>query len=208
MPKYIFIFFLMLCVIAGPVQAAEELTYSGFLGDYSRMKSYPHAPGVSTATSPAKELRQYKKVMLSSVELKFAPDSGPLPITDWQLKELEEFLRQKTRQLLSAQFDVVREPAEDVLVFRLGITDITPNEVITQTEWDPKNPDMEIGHATVEADFVVSTTGERVFAMIDERASLRYQDILGSYSWWKTDDIYSRWRETFSQIVDEQYGRY
>lgn len=208
MLKYLLITLLLTLIIGGPARAEDELTYSGFLGDYSQLKSYPHEPGVLTATSPAKSLGDYKKVMLSSVQLKFALDSGPLPLTDWQVKELEEYLRQKTRQFLSTQFDVVREPGPDVLLFRLGITDITPHEIYAPAVWDPKKPGMDIAHATVEADFVVSTTGERVFAIIDERASLRYRDILGTYTWRHIDEIYSQWSEVFSSIVAEHYGRY
>lgn len=208
MPKYFFIIFLLACIICGPARAEDELTYSGFLGDYSQLKSYPHEPGVLTASNPAKSLGDYKKVMLSNVHLKFAPDSGTPPLTDWQIKELEEALRQKTRQFLSTQLDVVREQEPEVLLFRLGITDITPHEINTPVQWDPKKPGMDVAHATVEADFVVSTTGERVFAIVDERASLRYQDILGTYTWWNTEDLYAQWSEVFSSIVAEHYGRY
>ncbi|MGE0267530.1 MAG: DUF3313 family protein [Candidatus Omnitrophota bacterium] len=207
MPKHFILALFFICLIVAPVRAAEEpLVYSGFLGDYAKFKSYPHEPGVSTETHPTLDMYDYKKVMISDIEVRFAPDVDPLPLTRRQVKVLQESLRQKTRQFLSTQFDVVREPGDDVLVFRLGITDIVPHDIHTPA-WDPRNPGLMISFATIETDFVVSTTGERIFAILDERASRRYQVILGSLAWWHTDDLFTQWGDVFRGIINEQYGR-
>lgn len=165
---------LMAPLIAAALLAACATTppaQSGFLSDYSALKPDKYGrPGLLWAEKQGFDWKTYRKVMLDPVVVYYHPQAGSKAIQPEELARLATYFREAVIAELQGTYPVVTAPGPDVLRIRAAITDVVPaspalNVVTTAVAFVP----LDLGGAAIEAEFLDSTTGERLAAMIDRK---------------------------------------
>lgn len=166
-------------ILIAPLAAAALLAacattppaQSGFLADYAALKPDKYGrPGLLWAEKQGFDWKKYRKVMLDPVVVYYHPQAGSKAIQPDELAKLAAFFREAVVNELQGAYPVVAAPGPDVLRIRAAITDVVPaspalNVVTTAVAFVP----LDLGGAAIEAEFLDSTTGDRLAAMIDRK---------------------------------------
>ncbi len=164
------------CTTAPPSQ-------SGFLADYSGLKPDKHGnAGLLWAEKQGFDWKRYRKVMLDPVVVYYHPQAASKAIQPDELAKLASYFREAVVAELGTAYPVVTTPAPDVLRIRAAITDVVPaspalNAVTTVVAFVP----LDLGGAAIEAEFVDSTTNERLAAMVERKKGSSF-DLKGGFS--------------------------
>lgn len=139
--------------------AFRDVTYSGYLGDYSRLVTSPRHPG--TLYEQSARLSGYGSFIVEPFT--FLPERTVRGerISDGDASELARALRDETVAALSLLHPVVEKPGPGVATIRAAITALAGSRV------DPSSGQVQIGGAAVEIEIVDSLTRERLAAAIE-----------------------------------------
>ncbi len=157
----------------GEVQAQSTRTrisrYSGFLGDYSKLKRSRELKGAMSYENPSKSLKEYDKFMIDRVVVHFAPNAKGVGVDPIKVQQVAEYFHRELWQALSIRYQVVNTPGPGVLRLRAAITDIKTTVPIMNIHPGTKLLGFGLGGASMEGEAVDSQTGERVLAVVDVR---------------------------------------
>ena len=133
--------FCAMVVACTTAKVTEEKEYSGFLSDYSQLQ-----PGVSADqaavpvlrwTSPLLAERNYSKIMIDPIALYPAPQPGP-QLRSEVLTSMLVYLNKAMRTEVAKKYEIVSEPASDVVRLRAAITGVKTNpEALAAYEYIP-----------------------------------------------------------------------
>ncbi len=152
----------------GEVQAQSK-RYSGFLGDYSKLKRSRQLKGAMSYENPSKSLGQYNKFMIDRVVVHFAPNAKGIGIDPFKVQQVADYAHRELWQALSIRYQVVNTPGPGVLRLRVALTDIKTNVRLMNIHPGTKLLGFGLGGASMEGEAVDSQTGERVLAVVDSR---------------------------------------
>ncbi len=156
------------CGSLGEVQAQSK-RYSGFLGDYSKLKRSRQLKGAMSYENPSKSLGQYNKFMIDRVVVHFAPNAKGIGIDPFKVQQVADYAHRELWQALSIRYQVVNTPGPGVLRLRVALTDIKTNVRLMNIHPGTKLLGFGLGGASMEGEAVDSQTGERVLAVVDSR---------------------------------------
>ena len=156
----------------GAVQAQSK-RYSGFLGDYSKLKKSRKLKGAMSYENPSKSLGQYNKFMIDRVVVHFAPNAKGIGIDPFKVQQVADYAHRELWQALSIRYQVVNTPGPGVLRLRVALTDIKTTVPIMNihpgTKLLGQGIGFGLGGASMEGEAIDSQTGERVLAVVDSR---------------------------------------
>jgi len=182
--KLILLPVITLCVIiaacSSETSTPEKEQYSGFLSDYSQLEKMNVSSGEASVPvlgwiSPALTDHNYAKIMIDPIVLYPAPQPGPQVRSD-VLASIQSYLNKAVREQVSKKYEIVNEPARDVIRLRSAITGVkTTTEDLAAYEYIPVALVFaEVSKATGERDEVIelfleaeladSLSGERMAA--------------------------------------------
>lgn len=156
---------------------------SGFLSDYSALKPDKYGkPGLMWSEKQGFDWKKYRKVMLDPVVVYYHPQASSKAILPEELAKLATFFREAVATELQGAYPIVSAPGPDVLRIRAAITDVVPaspalNVVTTAVAFVP----LDLGGAAIEAEFLDSTTNERLAAMVDRKRGSSF-DMKGGFT--------------------------
>ena len=156
------------CGSLGEVQAQSK-RYSGFLGDYSKLKRSRQLKGAMSYENPSKSLKEYDKFMIDRVVVHFAPNAKGIGIDPFKVQQVADYAHRELWQALSIRYQVVNTPGPGVLRLRVALTDIKTNVRLMNIHPGTKLLGFGLGGASMEGEAVDSQTGERVLAVVDSR---------------------------------------
>jgi len=113
--------------------AAQQLTSyetSGFLGSYANFKPSSEDQPNLVYLNPARDLRQYNKVLIDHVVVYFNPESKNKGVDPVQLNQLTQYFHQAIVDALKDRYPIVDRPGEGVLRIRTAITDVEPGSPV------------------------------------------------------------------------------
>jgi Protein of unknown function (DUF3313) len=183
--------------------------FSGFLGDYSMLEKGEKGMANYVYFDHATDWSKYTKIYIQNIDLWKSndPDSplGKLSKDDQQM--LVNFLHTAADNALRKDFEIVDKAGPDTLVIHAAITD-------TGKSWPVLNlvstvypaallisygkqaftgTGSFVGKVRIEANFTDGVTGQRVAAVVDERAGTKalrtkfdgsWGDVKLSFDWW------------------------
>lgn len=116
--------FSLIAAVAGPSDAQDN--EGSFLRDYSKLQPAPDNPFEELYIAPdaMKRASQYTAVMIDQPELFVHPDSKYQGIKPDDMKAIADSLREAVANELKEGYQVVDQPAANVLYVRLAIGDI------------------------------------------------------------------------------------
>ncbi|MCA9405524.1 MAG: DUF3313 domain-containing protein [Candidatus Omnitrophica bacterium] len=170
--------FLMILLLVG-CSTAGKTKYSGFLNDYSRMQPSEEMKGLMVEEGPMEELQFYEAFMVDPVVAYLDPEVEQ-KIKPEKLDELVNLFHEElVLALEEAGYKVVDEPGENVLLIRAAITEIDPSMPLLNIHWSTTLAGWGTGGASLEAEFLDSKTGDRIFAIVDARKGRKFLNVKG-----------------------------
>ncbi|MEW6356170.1 MAG: DUF3313 domain-containing protein [Planctomycetota bacterium] len=168
--------------------ASKPPKFSGFLGDYSALQPDPKEPSILYWEKPNVEWRRYTKLWIDVPEVYPNPDAKERDLDPAEMKKLAEYFRQAAVDAVADKYPVTGEAGPDVLRIRAAITDIIPtrskvNILVSAAAMFPVAVDL--GGASMECEFLDSTTNTRLAAVVDSRKA----------SWWSMKDAFRGWSD-------------
>lgn len=207
-PWFLFVSFLL--AVSGC--AAQKPIPSGFLGDYSSFtqEESDGVEGLYCQKHPKKDLGQYSRFIVDPVIIHLRPEVevDEYKVTAEELKELADCFRNEVVAVLKDGYAVVKKPGVGgVIRLRIAITDVEPNTPFLNVHWVTSLPGMGLGGASMEAEFIDTQSGERIFAFIDSRKGKRYKKIKGLTRWGHSKDIFKQWANLIRERIDCHHGK-
>ena len=159
------------------VPAGKE--YSGFLKDYSQLKSNPGLDGTALtylSTDALKNVHRYIAVIVDPVEVYVSSDTDTSKLPPKAGVAAANYFHKALVHAVSGAFPVVDQPGPLVLRLRSAIVGIDAgNEIAPADRPDDPNNAMNravnITKVSTEIELLDSETGEQIAAMVD-RANL------------------------------------
>ena len=117
----------MLClfyVFSFQVQAAEKISYTGFLDRYPAFKLDPDFKDVYMWRNPKANLKKYSKIMVAPLEIWLSPDSEYKGLTADQIGLVNRMYQFTMIETMEPDYPIVSKPGNDVLVLRVALTNV------------------------------------------------------------------------------------
>jgi hypothetical protein len=187
----------------------SEKDFSGFLGDYSMLQKGNGAEANYIYIDKSADWANYTKVYIKPIELWKSndPDSPLGKLSQENQQMLVNFVHTALANALESDFQIVDQPGPDVLVIHGAITDAKKSWpilnlvssvypaalVISYGKQAFTGTGTGVGVVRVEAEFTDGQTGQRVAAIVDERAGTKalrtkfdgtWGDVKLAFDWW------------------------
>lgn len=197
--------------------AAPKDVQSGFLKDYSQLQPGP-ADGIDQLyTKPGMDLKKYRRVMLDEAQFFLKKDAANQGLQASELKELSDTFHRAVFEALGTAYPVVTQPGSDVLRIRLAITDVATSNptmsgittvlpvglAISVAKKATTGAHTGVGGASMEVEFLDSTTNELLAAGIDtfDGSKMSGFSKLGA-----TKEAFEFWAQRLRVTLDKAHG--
>jgi hypothetical protein len=185
--------------------------FSGFLGDYSMLKKGDGHEADYAYFDKSADWAKYTKIYIKPIELWKSDDKdsklGRLSKEDQQM--LVSFFHTALANALEKDFTIVDQAGPDVLVIHGAITEANASHpvldlvstvypaalVLSYGKQLITGTGTGVGAVRIEADFTDGQSGQRVAAVVDERAGTKalrtkfdgyWGDLKLAFDWWAT----------------------
>jgi hypothetical protein len=130
--KLLSIAVISLCLSAGCAgQKMAVKSYSGFLGDYSKLEAGPEGGIDQRYINPGVDFKKYNKIMLDQVRFYFKDSAADKGIDADEMKELSDNFSRAMIDTLGSAYPLTTKPGPNVIRLRVAITDLElPNRAI------------------------------------------------------------------------------
>ena len=177
------------CILIGIMLSGCATTppQSGFLKDYSILKQDPQDESLLWWEKKGINWQRYKKLIIDPVVIYLHPEAKNRQIEPDVMKELVDYFRNTVIEEVRDSFPVVNESGHDVLRIRAAITDLIPvNPLINAVAIVGVGLPVDMGGAAMEAEFLDSTTGELLGAVVDKKLGVPVHpgDIIAGFTTW------------------------
>lgn len=151
--------------------ASKPPEAAGLLGQDWQLKPDKYGkPGLLWAEKPGFDWKQYRRVQLDPVLVYYHPRAGSKAIQPEELKKLADYFREAVIAELGDAYPVTNESAPDVLRIRAAITDVVPaNPALNAATTVLALVPMDLGGASIEAEFIDSVSGSTLAAMAERK---------------------------------------
>ena len=126
-------FVVMILVLMFLSACATAPPHSGFLHDYSNLKSDPEDDSLLWWEKENIDWKRYKKLMIDPVVIYLHPEAQNRQIDPVVLKELTDYFRSSVIVEVQDAYPVVDKSGHGVLRIRAAITDIIPANPLINT---------------------------------------------------------------------------
>jgi len=201
--------------------AAQQLTSyetSGFLGSYANFKPSSEDQPNLVYLNPARDLRQYNKVLIDHVVVYFNPESKNKGVDPVQLNQLTQYFHQAIVDALKDRYPIVDRPGEGVLRIRTAITDVEPGSpvkgaaatiipvgaTISIIKKSTTGSNMAVGRASMEIELLDSLSSVRLAAAIDRREG---GTKVVSGKWAAIEEAFNYWAQKLRVWLDKERAK-
>ena len=199
----------------------SKVKQSGFLTDYPEFKK-GRSGGVDLVyVKEGVDFKSYDKIMMDQVKFYFKEDSEYKGLDAETLKELSDAFHLAMVKALQDEYPFVSEPGLGVLRVRFAITEveaaipvvasitsvIPAGVALSIVKKGVTGEHMNVGGATMEAEFLDAQTNERVGVVIDDREGKKYKVQDGLTKWGYTKEVFEIWAKLFREFLDEVHGK-
>ncbi len=194
-----------------PSGCANAPPQSGFLQDYAALHQDPEDKSLFWYEIPNVNWKKYPKLMIDPVVVYLHPEAKNRQIDPEALSELTEYFRNAVIEEVQDVYPVVDKPGPDVLRIRAAITDIIPaNPLINTTMVLAVGLPVDMGGASMEAEFLDATTHKPLGAVVDKKVGIPVNPedyLVGFTTWGHAKTACDAWAELLRESLDEVHGR-
>ena len=205
-------------------QGAKSTQVSGFLGDYSSLSPDPKNGDLLLYEKDRETLRKYNKFIFDPITIYLLPEARDRGIDPDDLERLAQYFHDAVTDELkkSGRYEIVTTPGPDVLELNVAITNVEPTgrktnaavtgaaaaaSVATVPGIGLAVPRLSVGRASIEGEFLDSTSGERQVAFVTGKGGRRwFSGLRGFKKWADIEAAFRAWAKDFRMRVDEIHG--
>ncbi len=181
---------------------------TGFLGDSSQLAPVPGEPDRLYWESPGVAWGSYTKVMLEPVTLCLSQEARGRELRPEDTSRMKDYFRAKAVEAIQSGYPVVDAPGPGVLRIRAAITDLVPTNVAQNLLTTAAlGLAVDMGGASMEAEFLDGTTGERLAAVIDRKTGSPLALVENFTTWDHAKAAFDEWAQELRQALDEVHPR-
>lgn len=209
--------FCALALLGGCANKKLALTETGFLSGYSGLVADEELEGMRIYHNPDINVkRRYTKILLAPVQFKLNSDVKEHEMSFDDRLQIANYFHEQLIDRLVADYEIVHEPGEGVMLFRSAITDVKPNKVFLNVHWSTTLIGGGIGGASLEAELVDSVTNERIMAFVDAKkgktALQQPSHLIDNYAdglskWGHTKQVLGYWAEVMVEDLNKLRDR-
>lgn len=211
---------LLLAGCSTTYQTRGGATASPFLGDTSQLR--PGGSGASKLVyiNPKTDFRRYRQILLEPVRIMAsgAKSSAFTSMSKEQQQAMVNYVDASVRDKLKGDYTFVTQPGADVMTLRICITEavgatmvlnvlsaVTPMGIaVNVLKTAVTGTGTSVGKAGAEMELKDSLTGERLAAVVDERAGRKYAFFADKFrSYGAFDDAFDYWSARLQQRLAE-----
>ena len=199
----------------------SKVKQSGFLTDYPAFEKGPKGGAELVYFSEGVDFSTYDKIMMDHVVFYFSKDSDYKGINSDELNKLSEAFHKAMVKELQDAYPFVQDSGPGVLRMRPALTDVKSVRPVMGTigtilpvglalsivKKGVTGTHMNVGGASIEAEFLDSQTNKRVAAVIDKRAGTKYKITKTMTKWGQAEDIFNSWAKRLRKFLDEAHGK-
>ncbi len=195
----------------------HEVKPSGFLGDYSQLRSGGDDRAALTYFKPGLDLKPYRRLMFERVVVLLSDDAEYRAVDPATLKELADYYQQAILAAFKDGYEITDQPGPGVLRVRVAITGLKPSRPVSNTlstiipvgivvagaTKAVSGENLGTGEAATEFELLDAQSGERLAAAVDRR-----QGGKGVFrgKWEDTREAFDFWAQRFRQRLDMARG--
>ena len=170
---------------------------------------------------PGVDFSKYNKVLIDKVVFYLKPDSKAQGIQPDALKRLADTFEQKLVAALNDAYPLVSQPGPDTLRIRIAITDIKPSNpvlapmsavmpvgmAVNLVSNVTTGQSINVGSASIEAEFLDSSTGEVLGEIVDHKVGSTYDVATVKGKWGHAEEAFGQWAEMLRKWLDKVHGK-
>ncbi len=194
---------------------------TGFLSDYSKLKTGQGDQALKRYVDPDVDFSKYRKVMIDKVIFYFQGDSKEIGINPDELKMLADYFERSLVEKLQDAYPVVTIPGPDVLRIRVAITHVKAGNpvlgaasavlpvgvAVNALSNVTTGESVNVGEATIEAEFLDSETGKVVAAIMDRRVGSTYSTGSVKGKWGHAKQAFDQWAKKLRTWLDKMHSQ-
>ena len=199
----------------------SKVKQSGFLTDYPQFEKGPSGGADLVYFKEGVDFKSYDKIMMDQVEFYFSEDSKHKGMNADTINKLSDAFHKAMVKALKDEYPFVSEPWPGVLRVRVAITKVKSaipvvasistvmpiGLALSTVKKGVTGTHMNVGGATMEAEFLDAQTNDRVAVVIDERTGKKYKVQDGLTKWGYTKDVFNFWAKRLRKFLDEAHGK-
>lgn len=177
---------------------------SGFLSNYGKLRQDPVDKEAQWWEKSGIQWHKYRKLILDPVETRIDQSKSERKMTQEEIDNLANHLRQTVIKEMQDAYPVVDTPGTDVLRIRAALTHLKPvsgalNVITTAALFMP----VDVGEAAIEVQFLDSRNNEILSELImSSRGSM--MDVTGVWTRWsQVESTFKEWAEKLKAALDE-----
>ena len=194
---------LLLAVLSMVGCTPKYMDFTGFLSDYSQLRSL--TDDQLRYVAPAEELR-YTQFMIDPVEIHFHKKAKGTDTDRAKLNELTQYMYAAMHKVLEGKYQVVRQPGPGVARLRVAITDIEKSSPALNALPASKVMGSGLGGASMEGEMLDSVTGKQVAAVVQTQKGKR-MSLSGLSRYGDARAVIDAWAQKMVENIDEANGR-
>lgn len=191
-----------------PTEQAQQVKFSGFLGDYSKLTPGGSGDPLFIYINPAVDFRAYDKAMVDPVTIWRGQDADPAAASPQDLSRLATSLEAWIYKALRREgITPVKRPGAGVMRIRAALTEAEGSaiqmDILTSVVPLPSASKLAtgtrafVGKASIEGEMTDSRTGQLLGAMVDRRAGSRMPHTRDN-SWNDVEQAFRFWSDRFA----------
>ncbi len=216
----LFVIIILTIFLAGGC-ANKDIEPTGFLSDYSKLQPGQGDQPLKRYVDPTVDFSKYKKVMIDKVIFYFKNDSREIGIDPDELKMLADYFHDCLIKNLQDRYPVVSKPGPDVLRIRVAITNVKAGNpvlgaasavlpvgvAVNALSNVTTGESINVGEATIEAEFLDSETGKVVAAIMDRKVGSTYSTGSVKGKWGHAKQAFQEWAQKLRKWLDEVHDK-
>jgi hypothetical protein len=187
---------------------ASDITYSGFLKDYSDLTPRQATPEVLTWKAPDSRLRMYKGFIVERpyVYLRMTPNARTLAISPDELSGMADYLRNAVVNALEPEYEVVERAGKHIARVRMAIAEVVPTDGDSEVSLVTRG-ELSVARAVLEVEITDSVSEERLAAVVDPRVG-KVPSAAGTADRWRqTKAAFRQLAKGFRGALDELHAK-
>ena len=190
------VFVVLLIGLMGLQGCATAPLHNDYFGHATELNPDPEDVSLLWWEKPGFNWHKYSKIMLDPVNIQINENKVKHNFDPEELEGLRRDITDAFIENLKPEYQVVNTPGTDVLRIRAAIINIDPssptlNLVTTLALFMP----LDLGGATIAVEFLDSTNGERLAAMVDCKSGTPFQLMDGFKKFGHARAAFEQWAQ-------------
>ena len=174
---------------------------SGFLKDYSMLERSKNRASAWVWEKPGVDMRIYDRLMFDPVEVKLLEGSQAGELGKETLDKVADAFRRIMTETVDPYYSVVNKRGPYVLRVRLAVTDVAPAQ-----EAGKGGPNVRMGQATMEGEFLDAVSGEQLAAFTEKISGSAAGKGKAPPEWRHVEGAFQEWANALLDYMDRKHA--